>query len=289
MYDRKKGHRGNLKQLTEGNSNHNHHDSHDDDAEQSAPESVHRAKSAQELSSSAFPFVRRRSHDGLVLWQLWTTANEATAVQLAAIAINDLSQLELDALKSFAMDRLPDVLPNIGTWADLQPVTKSRRSSVSGFLKMFGKSKSEFNSAALDPSQMAGRRSTTRARLRSGAGDKASSTDATRVFGRALDELIAMDKRAFGMTSLRVPYIVHSTCEYIREHGLTTNGIFRITGSTRRIRMVRVCVCVCVCLRLCIFCVCVFVWVSASAYAYACMCLCLCLCLCLCGPPPWLW
>lgn len=54
--------------------------------------------------------------------------------------------------------------------------------------KMFGKSKSEYASGALDPNQLTNRRHTTRSRLKSN-GSERSSTDSVRVFGRPLDEV----------------------------------------------------------------------------------------------------
>jgi hypothetical protein len=36
-----------------------------------------------------------------------------------------------------------------------------------------------------------------------------------------------------------VPYIVQSTVAYLKEHGPTAAGIFRISGSSRRVRLVR--------------------------------------------------
>ena len=56
----------------------------------------------------------------------------------------------------------------------------------------------------------------------------------TKVFGVCLQTY--MDQQALKKPDLKVPEFVEKLCQHIEEHGLTTDGLFRIPGSVKNIK-----------------------------------------------------
>lgn len=74
-----------------------------------------------------------------------------------------------------------------------------------------------------------------------GPGDGAEGEDDTAptVFGLPIEDVVAGDRVRLGQPRLAVPVVVSSTVRLLQERGLRTNGIFRVSGAARRIRLIR--------------------------------------------------
>eukprot|EP00049_Salpingoeca_infusionum_P011042 m.190525 g.190525 ORF g.190525 m.190525 type:complete len:962 (-) comp14820_c0_seq2:1112-3997(-) len=183
------------------------------------------------------PAIRMETNDGTVLWKVKMDL-EYVETEVPECSMLAMDTLEMQATRSYAIMAIPQHLPRITRGMLTESESSRRSSSMGGLLRLFSKSKSDFTNSALDPSQVA-RRSTTgrsRTKSRSSASSAASGEDGPRVFGRPLDELIANDRKQFRLYDLQIPYLCEVTINYIREHGIRTAGVFRVSGSAKRTR-----------------------------------------------------
>lgn len=60
----------------------------------------------EETMKEVEPFVTRHIEDGTVYWRLHDETSDINSIQLTAISTSNLSQLELDAFKSFGMEKV---------------------------------------------------------------------------------------------------------------------------------------------------------------------------------------
>eukprot|EP00042_Codosiga_hollandica_P041624 m.373683 g.373683 ORF g.373683 m.373683 type:complete len:703 (+) comp56154_c0_seq2:141-2249(+) len=157
---------------------------------------------------------------------LWVSRYGQEEINLTSVSMDQLVMEEAHALQIFAIHSLSDLLPTPVMYDPFSPRAHAvdlmhRRSTFGERFKNAFRSRSStasstHSSPTLRPASV--------------------NSDLAATFGRPLEDVIIEDRMRTGDVHLRIPLLVSVTAKYLQEHGLRTIGIFRVSGSMKRVR-----------------------------------------------------
>eukprot|EP00045_Choanoeca_perplexa_P009713 m.94777 g.94777 ORF g.94777 m.94777 type:complete len:752 (-) comp15003_c0_seq1:34-2289(-) len=154
---------------------------------------------------------------------IWSLDRGHSTVSLIDVHLNEIGLLELEAFRAYAIFKLREQLDSEDDWSD--PNVAARRSgraaSINSFLRKLRSRGELFNTSASGSPESSPRSPTT---IEDGC-----------IFGLSLDKVLAADRRRLYDATLQIPQIVHILINRLLTDGWQTEGIFRVSGSSRRV------------------------------------------------------
>eukprot|EP00042_Codosiga_hollandica_P039633 m.333884 g.333884 ORF g.333884 m.333884 type:complete len:825 (+) comp55657_c0_seq3:86-2560(+) len=156
----------------------------------------------------------------------WRGRYDDSHLDLSDIHINQVVSEETGALQIYAIHTLSVMLPTPVMYDPFSPrsfsaETIQRRSTFGSRVVNAFRSRSSIASTTSQSSTTARPLST--------------NSDNQSVIGRSIEEIVAEDRMRTGNVSLRVPSLVTTAVEFLEQHVRAT-GLFRVPGSTKRVR-----------------------------------------------------